>query len=68
MNTWSFKFNRRYPVGAVGLVTAENADIACILAERELKAIGLPQEIKKADLVPVVTGHQKVEILIDGDY
>ena len=68
MKTWSFTFNGHWPVGAVGVVTAEDIAVACILAEQELNAIGLPQKIEKADLTPVITGHRKVSILLDGNY
>ena len=68
MKTWSFEFEGYYPVRAVGLVTAENEAVACILAEKELKELGLPQKIEKKALVPVITGHRKATILLDGNY
>jgi len=68
MKTWSFYFKGVYPVGAVGLVTAEDISVACVMAEQELNRIGLPQKIEKDRLIPVVTGHRKVKILLDGNY
>ncbi len=68
MKVWSFYFQGHCPVGAVGLVTAEDIGVACILAEQELNSIGLPQKIEKEQLTPVITGHRRVKILLDGNY
>lgn len=68
MKVWSFNFQGHFPVGAVGLVTAENAATACVMAEQELNRIGLPQKVEKEQLTPVPTGHRWVKVLLDGNY
>jgi len=68
VKVWSFNFQGFYPVGAVGLVTADDEDVACIMAEQELNRIGLPQKVDKDQLTQVPTGHRSVKILLDGNY
>lgn len=68
MNIYTFNFIGHYPVGASGLVVAENIEMAKILAEQELLKIGLKQELKNDDLKFQDNTTRRVDILQDGDY
>jgi len=69
LNTWTITgFEGHYPVGTAAVVTAENVEMAIKLLESELSRIGLTQEIKPEQLIPMVTSSRKVRILCDGGY
>jgi hypothetical protein len=69
LNTWTVAgFEGHYPVGTAAIVTAENVEMAIKLLESELSRIGLTQEIKPEQLIPMVTSSRKVRILCDGNY
>lgn len=69
MNSWTITgFEGHHPVGTAAVVTAESVEMAIKLLESELSRIGLTQEIKPEQLIPMVTSSRKVRILCDGDY
>lgn len=65
---YSFSFTGYYPVGAVGIVCAENSNDGAKLAMEELEKKNLKQEIKPEDLSEFKLTVGNVEILLDGDY
>lgn len=69
MKTWTITgFEGHWAVGTAAVVTAENVEMAINLLESELSRIGLTQEIKPEQLIPMVTSSRKVRILCDGNY
>lgn len=69
MKTWTITgFDGYYLLGTAAVVTAENVEMAINLLESELSRIGLTQEIKPEQLIPMVTSSRKVRILCDGNY
>ena len=69
MMTWTCNnFKGHYPVGTSLVVSAETVDMAIILCERELEAIGLKQTIKRYQMIPFPTHHRYCRILQTGDY
>jgi hypothetical protein len=69
MKTWTCNcFEGHWPVGTALVVTADNIELAIELIEKELKLLGLPQEIKPEQLIPLPTRHRHIRILNDGNY
>ncbi len=68
MNTYTFKFQGYYPVGAVGLVVADNLELAKALVHKRLETMGLKQELKNSDFKLQDNSTRRVDILLDGDY
>lgn len=67
MMTWTCKFKGHYLPG-YAVVSADNVDLAIILLQKELGYHGLTVEIKREDLIPMVTKTRKVRVLFNGDY
>lgn len=67
MNVYTAKFEGYWPVGAVALVVAEDANQALELLNKELLELGLkPTEIEAVRLQNIWT--PRVDILLDGNY
>lgn len=63
MMTWTVEFKGRNNKLGYAVVTAENVEMAIIWLEKALAFNNLPQNIKPAQLVPMVTSTRKVRIL-----
>ena len=71
---YSIKFYGHYPVGACGIVTAEDLTLASESVRRVLEDRGLLednvdifQELA-VNFIPVITTRDNVEIILDGNY
>lgn len=61
-------FKGHWPVGTAAIITAETADVAAEMLEKELKDIGLHQEICSEQMIEIDASCPSILILNDGDY
>ncbi len=68
MSLYAFYFLGQHPVGAVGLVEAEDFPQAKVVAENKLIEIGFPQQLDLSCFIPLKLADGESHILLDGDY
>lgn len=66
MMTWTVQFTGREGNTGFAVVTADSVEVGVLWLRKALADIGLPQEVRYEQFIPMVTSTRKVRILTEG--